>query len=211
MPIKLDYMWDRRRLYKSLPGRTNYPVISNVLVSPSGIVTWTTDIPSTSQVLYGATMHLGLLSAYDSTLTTSHSVQLFSLTASVRYYFKVQSFYRDSLSVSAVFSFVYTPGYPSFILVSPDLTRWSVVPLSPDGNLDSNPASTGPDGAYEPASIVLVDSDGVYWDVTIQDSGNLETTPGGSPVGALTSLPIYDSQSRSWTLTVTTEGNLKTT
>lgn len=117
MPIRLDYDWDHRLPIKSLPQASHYPVISNVAVTAAGLVTWTTDVASTSQVLYGTTPNLGVITAHDSTLVTSHSVQLTGLTDGTRYYLKVQSFYIDSLSISDIYTFIYTSvGLGHFLL-----------------------------------------------------------------------------------------------
>lgn len=114
MPIRLDYDWEHRKLHKSLPQRSNYAVISNVSITSDGLVTWTTDVASTSQVLYGATPMLGLMTAYDGTLTTSHSVQLTGLSSGTRYYLKVQSFHINVLSVSDLYSFVKTASFSDY-------------------------------------------------------------------------------------------------
>lgn len=102
MPIKIDY---QEKFHKTLQHRSNYPVITNVVVTAAGLVTWTTDIPSTSQVVYGTNIYLGLMSPYDSTLVTSHSVQLTGLADGTTYYLKVQSFYLDALSISDLYTF----------------------------------------------------------------------------------------------------------
>lgn len=105
MGIKLDY---QEKFHKSLGHRSNYPIITNVAISSTGLVTWTTDIPSTSQVHYGTTPNLGPLSDFDGTLVTSHSVQLSGLSNNVQYYLRVQSFYLDALSISDLYAFVVT-------------------------------------------------------------------------------------------------------
>lgn len=91
--------------HKSIPHASNYPIITNVAATSGGLVTWTTNIASTSQVLYGTLPLLGLSTSQDSTLVTSHSVQLSGLTDGVRYYFRVQSFFSDALSISDLYTF----------------------------------------------------------------------------------------------------------
>lgn len=211
MPIKAD-LWQNRRFHKSIPHASNYPVISNVASTPDGLVTWTTDVPATSQVLYGFVPYLGFASSWDSALVASHSVQLTNLVPGAIYYFKVLSFRFDALSISDLYSFraIAAGTYPAFILVSPDATRWAV-DVTINGNLDTNPLPTGPAGAYEPASIVLRDSNSVYWTVTIDNTGHLITTSGGNPIGALDSISIYDANVFTWLLTVSLNGNLTTT
>ncbi len=53
-------------------------------------ITWTTNVPSSSQVSYGLTSALGSTEA-DTTLVTSHSVTLSGLTHSSQYYFQATS------------------------------------------------------------------------------------------------------------------------
>lgn len=78
------------------------PVISNVHVSndssSSVTITWNTDDPSTSQVLYGATTAYGQSSAENTSLVTSHSVTLSGLGFRAAYHFKVKSRNGQSLT-----------------------------------------------------------------------------------------------------------------
>lgn len=57
----------------------------------TGLITWTTDVPSSSQVEYGFTTSYGTLSIYDPTRVTNHSIQLFSLTPGALYHYRVHS------------------------------------------------------------------------------------------------------------------------
>jgi hypothetical protein len=102
---------------KGPPTASHYPVISNVQITPQGLVTWLTDIPSTSQVHYGLTPNLGPYTPYDATLVTSHSVQLTGLTDGVLYYLRVQSFYLDSLSISDLYTFTLSSSATNDILL----------------------------------------------------------------------------------------------
>jgi Bacterial Ig domain/Lysyl oxidase len=71
------------------------PVISNVassgVTSTSATITWTTDIPSDSQVLYGPTLPYGQSTTLDATQVTSHSQTITGLSPSTPYHFAVQS------------------------------------------------------------------------------------------------------------------------
>jgi len=89
---------------KSRPHPSYYPVISNLSVGPQGLVTWTTDIASTSQVFYGKNVTLGLSTTTDPALVTSHSVQLQGLLSGT-YYLKALSYFIDSLTTSDLYSF----------------------------------------------------------------------------------------------------------
>ncbi|HET8760486.1 MAG TPA: fibronectin type III domain-containing protein, partial [Nitrospiria bacterium] len=79
------------------PSDTSPPIFSGVtvgvgtLTSDQATVTWNTDEPSTSQVLYGITRAYASSSTLDSTLVTSHSVTLYNLTPSTTYYLKAKS------------------------------------------------------------------------------------------------------------------------
>jgi hypothetical protein len=69
--------------------------ISSSSITPaSAVVSWTTNSPATSQVLYGTTTSYGSSTALDATLVTAHSQTLSSLTPSTLYHYQVQS--RDS-------------------------------------------------------------------------------------------------------------------
>jgi hypothetical protein len=54
-------------------------------------ITWSTDIPATSQVMYGKTATCTLQTEESTTLTTSHSVKLEKLKKATVYYYRVES------------------------------------------------------------------------------------------------------------------------
>lgn len=66
-------------------------VSSGTPSSSTATVTWTTDEPATSQVLYGTSTAYGSATSLDSALVTSHSQQLTGLVASTTYHFAVRS------------------------------------------------------------------------------------------------------------------------
>ncbi len=74
---------------------TTPPIISAVAVGnvtqTAAAITWTTDEPASSQVEYGATIAYGQTTVLDSTLTTSHTVNLSGLNAGAAYHFRVLS------------------------------------------------------------------------------------------------------------------------
>lgn len=211
MPIKLDNLY--RHFYKSIPHPSNYPRITNVSATSDGLITWTTDVASTSQVFYGTIPYLGIETDRDSTYVTSHSVQLEDLVDDTTYFFRVLSFNIDALSISDLYTFNTSPGttnVPAFILRSPDTTRWGVS-ITTDGNLDTNVTPVGPTGAYAPVSgtIVMLATDLSPWTISIDDTGHLITTAGGSsPIALLT---VLDSALVLWTVTISPQGNLITT
>jgi hypothetical protein len=73
----------------------NPPVISQIATSQvtttSATVSWTTDIPSSSQVLYGTSPTYSQSTTLDPTQVTSHSQTLAGLTPGTTYHFAVRS------------------------------------------------------------------------------------------------------------------------
>ena len=71
------------------------PVISGVSannITATGVtISWTTNVPASSQVNYGTTAAYGSQSALNSTLVTSHSVSLSGLSASTLYHYQAVS------------------------------------------------------------------------------------------------------------------------
>ncbi len=70
------------------------PTISSVIATPSvnsATITWTTNNPASSQVVYGTSTDYGAFSALDATNVTSHSVVLNGLASSTLYHFYVIS------------------------------------------------------------------------------------------------------------------------
>ncbi|HXT02509.1 MAG TPA: fibronectin type III domain-containing protein [Elusimicrobiota bacterium] len=91
--------------FTTLAPTVTAPVISGVsasaITASAATINWTTDVPATSQVVYGpassnvtviaAGSVYTLSSALNSTLSTSHSVPLSGLTASTLYHYAVKS------------------------------------------------------------------------------------------------------------------------
>jgi Purple acid Phosphatase, N-terminal domain len=76
------------------PSPSQAPTIANLTVtnisSAAATVTWTTDVPATSQVNYGTMASYGQ-TASDSNLVTSHTVNLAGLAANTLYHYQVVS------------------------------------------------------------------------------------------------------------------------
>jgi len=93
-----------RTFSTSATADTTAPVISAVNTSginySSATITWTTNEPATSQVMYGATTSYGSTTPLDTNLVTSHSVTLSGLSASTTYHFKAKS--KDASGNEAV-------------------------------------------------------------------------------------------------------------
>lgn len=98
--------------------------------------------------------------------------------------------------------------YPAIILISPDATRWAVT-VTITGNLSTDVSPSGPTDAYDTSPVVLEDELGNAWTLTIQDTGNLVTTLGGTD--ALTHISLVDADGVIWELTINSSGNLITT
>ncbi|MGQ9454250.1 MAG: fibronectin type III domain-containing protein, partial [Armatimonadota bacterium] len=82
---------------RSFVVRLDLPIISNVQASVSQMqctITWSTDVPCTSQVRYGETTDYGSQSPLSGSLVTSHSVVLNGLSPNKTYHYVVVS--RDS-------------------------------------------------------------------------------------------------------------------
>lgn len=77
-----DYRWDMILI-------SGGPTAGSV-TAESAVITWTTDVPSTSRVNYGTTTAYGT-SVYDATLTTTHAVNLAGLSGGTTYHWKVTS------------------------------------------------------------------------------------------------------------------------
>jgi len=83
------------------------PVISQVtttVTASTATIAWTTNVPSTTQVQYGATSRYGTAVPLDATLATSHSQTITGLTPNTWYYFRVTSA-AGNLAVSRDFKF----------------------------------------------------------------------------------------------------------
>jgi Big-like domain-containing protein/IPT/TIG domain-containing protein/fibronectin type III domain protein/purple acid phosphatase-like protein len=72
----------------------------NSITTSGAIVTWTTDVPATSQVEYGTTTSYGTLTTLDSNLVTSHSVTLSGLATNTLYHYRVHS--KNSSGVESI-------------------------------------------------------------------------------------------------------------
>ena len=64
------------------------------------MVTWTTNLAASSQVVYGPTTDYGQATTYNGTMVTSHSVTLTNLTTGVQYHYKCQSRLADGTAVT---------------------------------------------------------------------------------------------------------------
>ena len=149
---------------------TTPPVISNVqssgITSNSASVSWDTDEPGDSQVVYGFDTSYGSVTPPDTALITSHVVQLNGLAADTTYHFQVLS--RDAkgnLATSSDFTFQTLP-------VPPD-TEPPVVNLT-------SPACNSSIAGIVTVSATATDNDSVT---------NVEFYIDGTLLGSVTSAP----------------------
>lgn len=101
-------VWGHVQMWEQTPiNITSGPTLTPHPTQPENkaIVTWTTDIPSASEVQYGYTPGYGSV-ARDETLVTSHSVTLNGLSRQKLYHFRVRSDafgHTEALSTDQVF------------------------------------------------------------------------------------------------------------
>ena len=118
--------------YGSDGGAAIGPQISAVqsggLTASSATVTWTTDVPSTSQVEYGTSPAHGSSTTRDATLVTNHSQTVTGLTSGTLYNFDVVSANASGQSTTSPnFSFGTTGGLPASVgQWGPDMS-WPLV------------------------------------------------------------------------------------
>jgi hypothetical protein len=79
----------------TIPRASSPPIITDVsagaIVEHGATLSWTTDVPSTSQVEYGTEAGYGSWSKFDDTRVTSHVQALTGLAPSTLYHYRVQS------------------------------------------------------------------------------------------------------------------------
>jgi regulation of enolase protein 1 (concanavalin A-like superfamily) len=87
-------MTGSKQITATFVSETAPPTISNVQVTPyteSAIVTWITDKPASSEVVYGETSAYTSGSVSDSTLRTSHAITLTGLISNTTYHYQITS------------------------------------------------------------------------------------------------------------------------
>ncbi len=75
------------------------------VTSSGATVSWSTNMPATTQLAYGTTPALGLLSPLQTTLASTHGVVLTGLTSGTTYYFVAQSTAGGATGYSSTYSF----------------------------------------------------------------------------------------------------------
>ena len=87
--------------------------------------------------------------------------------------------------------------------------RWAMT-VDTSGVLHETARLTGPINSLVLNQVVLKDSNGIYWTITMQTNGTYLATPGGYYSQAISNLVLLDSNSRAWVITVSTAGVLQT-
>ncbi|MGA9048902.1 MAG: redoxin domain-containing protein [Dehalococcoidia bacterium] len=85
------------------PATAKPPVVSQFKVLPtdvSAIVTWTTDKPATSQVLYGLDKSASNSTPEDSKFVTDHTVRISGLQPNSTYYYRIKSVDTDGVAAT---------------------------------------------------------------------------------------------------------------
>src|SRR5271155_1304168 len=184
------------------------PSVSTVS-STSAAITWTTNIASSSQVVYGPTTAYGQSTPLDNTMVTSHSVTLANLTPGVQYHYQCQSQAADG-STSTAPDQTFTAGAsgdttpPAVAIISPingatvsgtvtmaadatDNVAVANVQFQLDGNNFGSPITAAP---YS-----------LPWDTTASTNGNhtvaavATDTSGNSATSAVESITVSNAQS----------------
>lgn len=65
--------------------------VSESATASSGTISWTTNIPATSQIRYGTSPAYGSQTPFDSSLVTSHSITIIGLNRNTWYYYEIVS------------------------------------------------------------------------------------------------------------------------
>ena len=101
------------------------------------------------------------------------------------------------------------PTYNSttLIMYDPLGIRWGIT-VNASGVIQTAATPTGPTNFIMFNSLVLIDTNGVYWTISIATAGTIIGTSGGSFAHALPSIILMDSNGRSWVITVSTAGAL---
>jgi len=89
-----DHMFDTGPRQNTTP-----PAVTSFKVIPtdgSAVVSWTTDRPSSSQVLYGIDVSCPNSTIADTSLVTDHTVRIIGLETNTRYYYRIKSIDADS-------------------------------------------------------------------------------------------------------------------
>jgi hypothetical protein len=163
---------------------TTPPVITAIKAAPgsnTALITWTTDVLSTSRVDYGTSALSLALNVVDSTLVTSHSVVLSGLTPKTTYYFRVTSAGTSSNNAtvpatgSSPASFVTNPAGLVVAFGFNEGTGAAVIDSSNTGNNGVINGATWTNGGRYGKALSF---DGVSATITVAEAPSLDLTTG---------------------------------
>ncbi|HET6953953.1 MAG TPA: LamG-like jellyroll fold domain-containing protein [Acidimicrobiales bacterium] len=177
------------------------PRISDVVVldrtSSSARVTWTTDLPATTQVEYGETSSYGWSTTLDPALATSHSAPIAGLQPETTYHYRVVSTDADGNTVRSPDYLFTTAGVSTlschFLTPEDGATVSGTVPVSVDAS--STASVSGVQFKVDDAPLGAEDTSPPYsvsWDTrTVPNGQHVLTAYVHDPTGnSLTSAPI---------------------
>jgi Phosphodiester glycosidase len=154
---------------------------NDVQVAPgdtAAMVTWTTIVPSSTQIKYGLTPGFGLASVLDSTLVTNHTVLLSNLSPGTGYYFAALTKIGATPYVSSNFFFTTTNFATTNALF--DFTNvWSYVTANLDGVNWTAPAYDDSSWTGSGPGALWVDTRG-FFNPAIPISGNTQMPDPGT-------------------------------
>ena len=161
------------------------PTISSIaagsITGSGAAITWTTNEAATSRVEYGTSVAYGSQTTLDSTLVTSHSVNLTGLSANTTYHYRVKS--QDAAAnetVSADNSFT-TGGSTDYVSPSPDVNLTDFESVPEEGTMTVN-IPVDPSTATSAAIILTI------YDAENPNEGNFYINGNGE-----TAIPYGDS------------------
>lgn len=132
------------------------------ITASEATVTWTTNLPADSQVVYGPTAAYGSSTPLNSTLVTSHSVTLTGLTSGTTYHYKAQSGASGSTAASSDATFITAALSQQVVISNVVITRLSAssVTITWTTNVPSNSqvnyGRTSALGTWSPLQTALV-------------------------------------------------------
>jgi chitodextrinase len=168
------------------PADTTPPVISNLTVAPNGTtatITWSTDTPSSSQVVYGTTSSYGSSTTLDTTLVTSHSQTISGLTLGQTYHYSVTSTDGSGNTASSSDATFSEPSQPPLAIdvnaitnpttASSSITSPAFSTKQPNELLEAFIATDGP---TSPQTIRSVTGAGLTWALRARSNARLGTS-----------------------------------
>lgn len=184
------------------PADTTPPVISNIQVTnvtaSTARITWTTNEASTSQAEYGLTASYGYVTALDSNLLTTHTVNLSGLASYSTYDFRVKS--RDAagnIATSSNYTFTTSNNAPATPSISaspssghsPLSVTFTAAASDSDGYISTYEWDYDGDGIYDANTGAVSSTTHTYTNVgtfsarvRVTDNGGASAVSGGATV-----------------------------